>query len=294
MLQRGELKNEFIQIRPWNDCINKCTFCSLRQHPSSKTTLQQKKARLLKAANIVREQKASKVGLIGGEFFEGQLKGCEEEWLLLLDALQCVGSEIFITANLIHEQYFLDETIKALNGNLLLCTSYDEVGRFHTHKCKDAWFQRINNLHNKGVNLFCTCIPTQEFVSANTEFPEWLGINLCDPHGSIEWLINVDKAHYHERLLKDNKHFNLPKRKSAIAWMRKHPAIVRNYADYKTTHSNTIYGFNEKDEVVLEIEGRLSGVEFNNPNCGHPYFCLCYADSDKCMMCDAATIARLS
>ena len=292
MLQRSELKKEFIQIRPWDDCINKCHFCFLGNRTSIKTPVQRKKNRLLKLADLVQDKRVTRIGLIGGEFFEGQLKGCEDEWLYLINAIQDVGSELFITANLIHKQYLLGETIEASKGNLLLCTSYDEIGRFHTQEHKDAWFQRINNVHNMGANLFCTCIPTQEFYTSNVEFPEWLGINLSDPYVSFDWLVAVDKTHYREHLLEDNKYFNLPKRKSAIAWMRKHPAIVKNYASYKATHANTVYGFNKEDEIISEVMDRHNSGEYSNPNCGHPCFCSCYADSDKCMMCDAATIAR--
>lgn len=75
-----------------------------------------------------------------------------------------------------------------------MCTSYDEAGRFHAQDAKRNWFQNIDNLHAQGVRLVCTCIQTQDFFEAEYALPEWLDVNLCDPHLGVEWYIAVDKA----------------------------------------------------------------------------------------------------
>ena len=332
-------KDKFIQIRPWLDCMNNCSFCSL-QNRNRKTSLEQKKIRLKKTADFVQTLDAKTIGLIGGDFFEGQLKGCETEWVGLLEALLKTKAQILITANLIHEQYFLDETINTLKNRLLLCTSYDEVGRFHTKQARANWFEQIGRLHNKEVNLFCTCIPTQDFLEAQlgkppktgdhdetqieeqvrtegqahankqqpnpeqscqkaqpdpeeqNKLPEWLNINLCDPHLGVDWYIKIDKNTYHEHLIEENNLFNLPERKTAVRWMKQHPHTAMRYANYNESHSDTIYGFDENNELFKEINERLSSKDFVNPACGHPFFSQCYADSSKCMMCDAQHIAQ--
>ena len=293
-------KGSFIQIRPWLDCINNCTFCSL-QDRSRKTSLEQKKIRLNKTSELVKTLDAKTIGLIGGDFFEGQLKGCEKEWVGLLETLLKTQAQILITANLIHEQYFLDETIGLLKKRLLLCTSYDELGRFHTKQARDNWFAQIERLHNLGVNIFCTCIPTQDFLEAQiyeqpkaeTKLPAWLNINLCDPHLGVDWYIHIDKNTYHEHLIKENTLFNLPKRKTAIQWMKQNPSAALRYADYNNTHSDTIYGFDKNNMFIKEIGERLNSRDFVNPACGHPFFSQCYADSNQCMMCDADHIAQI-
>ena len=281
--------NEFVQIRPWNDCINNCSFCSVAKRCKN-TPLESKKLRLNRAAELVKTLKSKQIGIMGGEFFEGQLKGCEEEWEELLKTLLQTEAKVFITANLIHEQHFLHETIDLLKERLLVCTSYDEVGRFHTQEVKNNWFQNIDKLHEKGVNLICTCIQTQDFLESKNELPEWLDVNLCDPHLGVEWYIAVDKANYHDHLIAENKLFNLPRRSTAIKWMRSHPDVTARYAAYNATHSDTIYGFNENDCLTTELEERLTDDNCVNPECGHPFFCQCYADSNKCMMCDATQI----
>ena len=282
--------NQFVQIRLWDDCINNCSFCSL-QNRCRKTPLQSKKTRLTKAAALSRDFRAKQIGIIGGDFFEGQLKGCEEEWFELLEALLQTDSEILISANLIHKQYLMQETIDKVVNRLLLCTSYDEVGRFHTQLARKNWLANIEKLHSQGVNIFCTCIQTQDFLEAETKLPQWLGVNLCDPHLGVDWYLNVDKNDYHEHLINENKLFNLPKRRTAIKWMREHPEITKRYAEYNSTHSDTIYSFNNNDEIIKEVNERLTSTSSVNPECGHPFFSMCYADSDKCMMCDAEQIA---
>ena len=285
-------REEFVQIRLWKDCINNCKFCYLKAHSDRKTSVDQKKRRLVSACDLLKNLNAQKIGLIGGEFFEGQLQGCEDEWFKFIGSLKNADSEIFITANLIHEQHLLNETIEALNKEVLVCTSYDEDGRFHTEVAKNNWWKNVNDLHEQGVRVFCNCIATQDFFEAAPQFPEWLGFSLVDPHISLEWLLEVDKENYHENLLRDCNFFNFPKRRTAINWFKKHPQATRNYANYSHNHSNIIYGFNEHDEVELELQERIEGEFFNNPVCKHPHISSCYSDCNKCMMCDAQKIAE--
>lgn len=262
-----------IQIRLWNDCYNNCSFCSLsgKKHI---TKIADKKERILKLLKI----KDNKIGLIGGEFFEGQLKGCEEEWLHTIKNIGC--SDLFITANMINEQYLLEETLK-VRPDILICTSYDSVGRFKSQEQKEKWLSRVNNL----ANVFCTIIPTQDIINDPFINNIKCGINLCEPHLGIDWYKSVKKDDYHDILIKENKIFNLPKRKDFLKWIIKHKAILSLMKNYKETHFDNILAFDENNNFIYEAESR-----FNDPNnmadCGHPYFSRCYADSDKCLKCD--------
>ena len=92
-----------IQVRLWTDCYNNCLFCSIKNKGITK--LEDKRERLKRLSEL----KESKIGIIGGEFFEGQLKGIEEDWLESIKNLNC--DNLFITANLINDQYLLKETL---------------------------------------------------------------------------------------------------------------------------------------------------------------------------------------
>ena len=285
------VNNKFVQIRLWKDCINNCSFCYLKSHNDRKTTLSQKIERLHKATELVKTLNAEKIGLIGGEFFEGQLDGCEDDWLDLLDALKNSNANIFITANLIHKQYMLDETVNHLEKKLLICTSYDTVGRFHTENDKQRWFDHTKTLHEIGVSMVCNCVATQDFFEEDPEFPSWLPITLVDPHISLEWLRSVDKSNYNNILLSECDFFNFPKRRTALDWFKKHSDVAGNYSDYTSRHSDIIYTFNEHGDFSFEITERLHGNDFNNNQCSHPWLGLCYADCDRCMICDAKRIS---
>ncbi len=261
-----------IQIRPWNDCYNNCTFCSIKN--KSITKIEDKKIRI----NKLKELKEDRIGIIGGEFFEGQLKGVEEEWLCMINEINC--NELFITANLINEQYLLKETLE-IRPDILICTSYDSVGRFKTQEQKIKWLERVNSLDN----VFCTIIPTQDMLKDDFIENIKCGINLCEPHLGLDWLKSVDKEHYHEHLINENKIFNLPRRKDLLKWLFKHSDILNKMKNYKATHFDTIVAFDNNNNFIYEYDNRFDDVNFIN-KCGHPYFSKCYLDNNRCLMCD--------
>ena len=262
-----------INIRLWNDCYNNCSFCSLagKKHI---TSFSDKKERIKKLLTITDD----KIGIIGGEFFEGQLRGCEDEWLEMISKIGC--SDLFVTANLINEQYLLEETIK-IRPDILICTSYDSKGRFKNYESKMKWLDMVNSL----PNVFCTIIPTQDMLHDFFVDKIKCGINLCEPHLGLDWYKNVKKDDYHDILVKENKIFNLPKRKDLLKWIAKHQKVLSLMKNYKITHFDNILSFDENNNFIYEVKGR-----FNDPNniakCGHPYFSRCYADSDRCLECD--------
>ena len=265
-----------MQIRLWTDCYNNCSFCSVSN--KSITKIEDKRERIIK----ISELKDSKVSLIGGEFFEGQLKGVEEEWLSMVKNIGC--NELFITANLINEQYLLMETLEA-RPDILICTSYDTIGRFKTKEQKYTWLERVNSL----PNVFCTIIPTQDIFTDSFIDKIQCGINLCEPHLGVDWLKLVDKTNYHEILIRENKIFNLPKRRDLLKWLTQHPKTIELMKNYKKTHFDTILSFDENNNFVYENCNRFNDDNFM-AECGHPHFSKCYADSDKCLICDIEEI----
>lgn len=267
-----------IQVRLWNDCYNNCTFCSLKDKTHKWTSIEDKKARINKLLKLEED----KIGLIGGEFFEGQLRGVEKEWFNMIRNIRC--DKLFITANLINQQYLLEETLLA-RPDILFCTSYDTVGRFKNEIQKINWLNRVNSL----PNVFCTIIPTQDMIEDPFIDKIKCGINLCEPYLGIEWYKQIDKAHYHENLIRDNELFNLPKRKDLLAWISKHKNVLNLMKNYEATHFDTILGFDEHNNFCYESYNRFKDNNFI-AECGHPYFSRCYADSDKCLCCDLEEI----
>ena len=140
-------------------------------------------------------------------------------------------SDLFITANLINEQYLLEETLKIRPG-ILICTSYDSVGRFKNEGQKYKWLERVSSINN----IFCTIIPTQDMIKDLFIDKIKCGINLCEPHLGVDWYTSVKKDDYHSILVRENKIFNLPKRKDLFNDPNNiancgHPYFSRCYAD---------------------------------------------------------------
>ena len=265
-----------IQIRLWTDCYNNCSFCSVGD--KSITKIKDKKERIIKVSTL----KDSKISIIGGEFFEGQLKGVEEEWLSMVKNIGC--NELFITANLLNEQYLLKETLE-VRPDILICTSYDTVGRFKSEEQKYVWLERVNSLKN----VFCTIIPTEESIHDSFVDKIKCGINLCEPHLGLDWLKTVDKRNYHKNLIQENKIFNLPKRSDLLKWLMKHPKTLDLMKNYKYNHFDTIMSFDESNNFIPEVSNRFDDNNFM-ADCGHPHFSKCYADSERCLICDIEEI----
>ena len=263
-----------IQIRLWEDCNNNCSFCSLGVQKGH-LLLESKISRIKKLIDVSDDT----ISLIGGEFFEGQLFGCENIWLKTISKLSC--NRLFISANLIHQQYLLKETL-AIRPDILLCTSYDTVGRFHTNSLRLNWLERVGNLI---PNVFCTIIPTQDIFSDIFIDKIPCDINLCEPHLGISWLRSVDKSNYHENLVSENKIFNLPKRRDFLTWLSKRPKLVNRLLHYRECHFNDIISFDRENNFCYEEKNRFHNQDFIAP-CGHPWFSRCYADSDNCLLCD--------
>ena len=70
------LDSRFLQLVMWIDCNSHCAFCLNRRGLSDKNFKEDKIANIKKALDIVRSVKPGQydfMGLIGGEFFQGQI-----------------------------------------------------------------------------------------------------------------------------------------------------------------------------------------------------------------------------
>lgn len=281
----------FIQYVLWKDCINNCSFCSLGRKENS--SIQDKKIRIQKVIDDINSRNdITTIGFLGGEFFEGQLENIEKEWYNLLETINNKDSieKIYLYATLINKQYLFYETLQKLKKPYLICTSYDTKGRFHTQEKKANWLKNINNLHNNNIDVFCTIIPTQDFIVEDYCLPDWLNINLNTPLVSVEWYKRDDNRYdYHNALLRDNITINLPKRQDFLKWCIKNKNKLTHFMNFTGTHSQTIYEFDKNNNMIYQFTDR-DKIGYALDLCGHPYAAKFYADSDRCVMCDLKEI----
>lgn len=143
------MSKNFIQYELWKDCNNKCKFCTNFLQPDV-NKIESLKFVISDLDNI--SEKECDLGLIGGEFFDSQIKNKEvnELFYKLIDTIEKKFKDhtikrLFITSELIFDMNdylfpFL-EYISKLNiiDKTVLCTSYDIKYRFHNEKRKKLW-----------------------------------------------------------------------------------------------------------------------------------------------------------
>lgn len=234
-----------IQFELWPDCQTGCPFCYLNGTKRTTTVLQKKKnlidvLKTIKDQSIMQDYNA--VGLIGGEFFQGQLKDLTLEWSNLLSQLGLLLDmqkikEVWIASSLVDIiRSDLIGTLSAFNQLVLqqgqritLCTSYDTVGRFRSN------FD-INSASEEELR-------TIMIESGCSTIEELKKLMLCDPDKVEEWLdeIKFIKENYQnitihvqviltqdviERLIEDPNYFDFITDLGCIIDFR-YPSITR-------------------------------------------------------------------
>lgn len=134
-----------IQFELWPDCKSGCPFCYLNG-TKRVTSVAEKRKNIKDTIQTLNDKELMKdynaVGLIGGDFFQGQLDGITTEWDQLINKLEDLLhthqiKEVWIASSLIWAiEGDIIGTLSKLNENLeddqrvTLCASYDTLGRF--------------------------------------------------------------------------------------------------------------------------------------------------------------------
>lgn len=187
LLYTNNLGRRTFQWELWQCCNNLCKFCYIgrdNRHTDKERQLKSL-SDLKKSLERLDYEKYNNVALIGGEFFQGQLKD-EEVRRAFFDTIdmiadlyvdQKIGS-IWISATLtIGEQEDLYEMIDVFDkagvkphpdygaSGLWICTSWDPEGRFHTKQNEDNWKFHMKNMTKNfpWVKKNTTIILTQKF-----------------------------------------------------------------------------------------------------------------------------------
>lgn len=170
--------DKVLQFEVWNECNNACKFCS------NKYVYDITDEEKLRNLDIVQKKiaepgiwtKYQKLGLIGGEFFQGQLKNSEvkQKYFSLIEQINQLLEagelkEFWTTATLTFaDQDDLWTMLSKISdtSKVWICTSYDTVGRFHSQKMLDQWkenMHKIKQLFPK-TKINTTTILTGDFI----------------------------------------------------------------------------------------------------------------------------------
>ena len=304
-----------IQFELWEECNSKCKFCYLGRN-NNITSIERKLYGIQNAIDIIHDldfNEYDTIGLIGGEFFQGQLSNelVKNKFFELIRIIHDLHEKklvknIWIYATLtIGNQKDLYDTLDILkNDNVWILTSYDTLGRFHTKKMYETWDYHVKNLKNKyNINLNITSIITgdliDKYLTNQFSFKELIDKYQCSVFPKLS---SLPYDLYSTKIEMNNAIGNFfPTRKKFIEFITKLKKDDPNSYDRMFNinyRADTLY-VNYKNEIIKEIRHKNNWMETDERGldavlkCGHSEFYNCYIDSDKCALCDKISIDKM-
>lgn len=305
-----------LQFELWQNCNNGCKFCYLNGSRIISSPEKQVQD-IEKVRSIINSEKLNdynSIGLIGGEFFQGQLSDPEvkKHWLLLINDMakylrEGKLKECWITASLMSSDLTdLYETFDIFpkDKKILISTSYDEEGRFKSEEQRQIWLNNLRLVHERypQAMVHAQVIVTQSFLdkvlkddTIIREILKYSGLDFKLPglfRKDYTKLNVLNAKTYHDTLLRTKdqfpKGFFIEHRKDFLKFVKKLTEIFGsdkiNWFCRNEVRSKTLYLL--APNKVLEDRWDTNN-DLENAECGHVYDSYCYLDSDKCSRCDA-------
>ena len=169
--------NRFMQFELWKDCKNNCKFCFNKCLPDIDKI--DNLDYIISKLNDVFSDNFNEIGFIGGEIFDDQLKDKEvhdkfyQMFSIVISKAQANKiKKIYITSSLLFSDLaYLNEFLIIMQKSnvldkMLLCTSFDTVGRFHTKEHLQLWKTNMKWLKTNFpiLTLHTEIIVTQDFI----------------------------------------------------------------------------------------------------------------------------------
>lgn len=287
--------------------------CYLNKEKVNQTPYEQEKS-IQKTINIIDnlDSKFNAFGLIGGEFFGGQLstatlRNSFRELVLKLDKmLDHRLEQVWVSASLLTPD--LSDFLYCFNGiknknKFLICTSYDTDGRFRSSEQRDIWFNNIKKLNSLWFIVHTQIIATDSFINESLstsileDISKYSMVDFKSP--------TISREDYYKRCILGKENYRDVFKSVCDSYPKGFFIGNRNnflkflFKIYKIFGSNKLlaYGSNKvrSDELHILSSNRVVtdrwsiGGEENAP-CGHPWDSYCYLNSDKCSRCDAINI----
>lgn len=303
--------SQMCQAGVWPNCCNSCKFCLREERiPYSKKEQLEKLERLKENIKHIdwKDEFSFGISLLGGELYYITDTELQESFLELIDVIieyilkvsknpSCKYSTV---TNGLYDPTFLykvvDKIINAVGIDRLdLNFSYDLKYRFKSKEDADLVLKNINEFHRK-YNYYVNVqmILTQYIINLWKEglFDVNKFIDEKIPGNILSFL--YPHPVYTGYKLKD---FNF-NRQDLIAFVldlkKINPTVylnfllsVKNSATFKYTMLQ-----NPKADPKTDKPHLTNGKEILNPNCGHSILYQCYADSDKCLLCDLLNLDK--
>ena len=311
-----EVTEKSIMFELWTECNNLCKFCYLGANNRS-TPDKQKIRNLKKVIGILNtffdkevavDEQYKALGLIGGEFFQGQMKNPEVKSLFfdlckrgfeLMNQDRIRDFWCYCTLT-IGDQEDLYELVDLFDKTILdkekhkfwILVSYDTMGRFYVPGRKENWEKHMLNLQKYPFIKFnVTSILSNDFcekvISGEHDIKAFQEKYKCtfffkQPTMTFDYESNAEfakvlpnwfvKRKTYIEFLKKVKSIDINLFNEILNIEQRADDILQSTNNYKRIH---------RDKVTWEeTDGNI------NPVCGHVTNYQCYADSDACCLCD--------
>ena len=287
------LDSRFLQLVMWVDCNSHCAFCLNRRGLANKDFHEDKIENINKALDIVRKIEPGQydfIGLIGGEFFQGQItEDVAPHYKELVAEIKDkidkkYVKQLFVASSLMGPDNYAEfqKYFSAFNkSEILVCTSYNTWGQFGCFP-ESNWQNNYKLFTDNGYQLHIEIIASESNLNAIIEgrlnLLPWVRKNI-----RIDFLRPIDFIN--EPKQKFPCFF--PKRETFIKFMMflevNFPMMLDDFMSLKQRasllHNFTFDQKVERKEEFNEGEGYVM-------KCGHSSLFKAYIDCDKCMACD--------
>lgn len=305
-------KTNMVQYGIWSNCSNKCDFCLIEKHyyrtPDQMVHYLQEVIDNIKIQDW-KNKFSDGISLLGGELYFITDKTVQDKFMELIDVIieyvlkvsrnpNCKYSTV---TNGIYEPSFLyrviDRIIEKVGIQYIdVNFSYDLKYRFHSEEARKLCLQNIIDFHKRyNYRIGVQMILTQYLIDMinNDEFSIDKWQNEIAPGSILEFLY---PHRIHTGCILNDFNF---KRNDFIKFMYKlYHENEENFFNFVSSvrHSSVFKytGLYVDDNGNIHSEPVLSdGKEIINPVCNHSALYQCYADSDKCMLCDLNNIVNM-
>lgn len=281
----------FGQFRPWLDCDRHCSFCYLTEEQRKITDIEKRQALLHLSSSLSDETKeCDTIGLIGGELFADDK--FFHEWLCVADSFRNADhiKRIFIGTHLLGDVDFMLDFCQMVGKEIQVCTSYDPVGRFYNDDLS-KWVENIKAVQECGHKVVVSSTLSDALMHDDTTLPDGVDFKLQPLFDTEKWLEDIcsrthDGKVYNTELRTKVK--NLPKRADVLKWFAEHKDVAKDYSTYDDKHASILWDYDRENKHYNRSKFICTT---HTAECGHPLIAYCYADSDRCTMCDAKVIS---
>jgi hypothetical protein len=294
-----------IQYGVWSNCCNACKFCLREERiPYSKEKQLMSLEKIKKNIDYIdwKEKFSSGISLLGGELYYITDKEIQDSFLELIDIIiekilkvspnpYCRYSTV---TNGLYEPTFLYKVVDKIADSVGIDAvdinfSYDMKYRFKNEEDRLLVLKNINDFHNRynykvGVQMILTQYVIDMWKEGKFDVNKFINENI--PGNVISFLYpHPIKSGFS---LED---FNF-KRKDFLNFIKylKTECYDIYYNFLQSTKNSCTFKYTglqnrELDDVSLQPT-LTDGKEIINSKCGHSVLYTCYADSDRCVLCD--------